>query len=81
MSEMCPIDTLSEMSCEPCEGGVAPLSEPEIADRLEILATDHEKRIQMAHAALANVRQFSADRQAGNLVELAQRLLDGKAKE
>lgn len=37
MSEMCPIDGLNEKSCQPCEGGVAPLTEPEIAEQLKSL--------------------------------------------
>lgn len=35
MSEMCPVDALGDKSCKPCEGGVAPLTEPEIVEQLK----------------------------------------------
>jgi glycosyltransferase involved in cell wall biosynthesis len=54
---------------------VDPHNTDEIADKLEAMATDHEKRIHMAHAALERAREFSADQQARNLVELAEQLM------
>ncbi len=35
MSEMCPINALEGKSCKPCEGGVAPMTEDEIAEQLQ----------------------------------------------
>lgn len=37
MSEMCSIDALSDKSCKPCEGGVAPMTEAEIREQLQSL--------------------------------------------